>query len=84
MSSVSGIYFMEKTHGTKKNQECQVIFFQLVHDNFETKYELMIMVKEVVVLVVLVHKVLDSDYSDRFDVNARFANQLIFVVARNE
>jgi hypothetical protein len=54
-----------------------------VHDNFETKYELTIMVREVVEQVVLVHKVLDIDYLHMFDVNAMFANQLIFDAARN-
>jgi hypothetical protein len=64
-----------------KKKEYRVIFFQIVHDNFETKYELMIMVKEVVEQVVLVHKVMDIDYLHMFDVNAIFANQLIFVAA---
>jgi hypothetical protein len=41
------------------------------------------MVREVVEQVVLVHKVLDIDYLHMFDVNAMFANQLIFDAARN-
>jgi len=41
------------------------------------------MVREVVEQVALVHKVLDIDYLHMFDVNAMFANQLIFDAARN-
>ncbi len=66
----------------KKTKESRVIFFLIVHDNFETIYELTIMAREVVEQVVPVHEVLDNDYFHMFDVNAIFANQLIFGVAK--
>jgi hypothetical protein len=40
------------------------------------------MAREVVEQVVPVHEVLDNDYFHMFDVNAIFANQLIFGVAK--
>jgi hypothetical protein len=54
-----------------------------VHDDFETIYELMMLVKELVKLFFLVQRVMDIDFGHKFDVDTKFANQIIFAVARN-
>jgi len=55
-----------------------------VHDDFETKYELMMMVKQVEMLFVVVHTVMDIDFEHKFDLNTKFANQITFVVAKKK
>lgn len=55
-----------------------------MHDNFETIYESLIMVEEVVVPIVLVPMVLDIDSLHKIDEDATLANQLIFVETKTK
>jgi hypothetical protein len=42
------------------------------------------MVKQVEMLFVVVHAVMDIDFEHKFELNTKFANQIIFVVAKKK